>query len=95
MNPCSQSHPKVPIALGIDFLVTSNTKIYLISEANPLVAQMVKNLPANAGDLGSVPEQEMSMFTSILAWEIPRTEKPRGPPHGGPQSIGSQRVGHS
>ena len=56
---------------------------------------MVKNLPANASDLGSVPEQEMSTFTSILAWEIPRTEKPGGPPPGGPQSIGSQRVGHN
>ena len=31
----------------------------------------------------------MATHSSILAWRIPRTEKP-----GGPQSIGSQRVGH-
>ena len=61
MSPCShesllQSHLTLPIALGIDFLIISNTKIYLVFEANRLVAQMVKNLPANAGDLGSIPE---------------------------------------
>ena len=31
----------------------------------------------------------MAICSSILAWEIPWTEKP-----GGLQSIGSQRVGH-
>ena len=37
------------------------------------VAQMVKNLPANAGDVGSVPglggslEKEMTTHSSILA----------------------------
>ena len=50
-----------------------------------LVAQMVKNLPANAGDtkgVGSIhgsrrsPEEEMATHSSILAWKIPRTEKP-------------------
>ena len=34
-------------------------------------------------------EKEMATCTSILAWEIPRTEKP-----GGLQCMGSQRVGH-
>ena len=39
---------------------------------------------------GEVPlEEEMVTHSSILAWEIPRTEKP-----GGLQSTGSQRVGH-
>ena len=42
---------------------------------------MVKNLPANAGDTGSIPEsgrsleKEMATHSSILAWEIPRTEE--------------------
>ena len=38
---------------------------------------MVKNLPANAGDLGSTPgledplEEGMATHSSILAWRIP------------------------
>ena len=41
----------------------------------------VKNPPANAGDMGLIPglgrsmEKEMATHTSILAWEIPWTEK--------------------
>ena len=59
---------------------------------------MVKNPPANAGDIrdvGSVPGVERSpggghaTHPSILAWGIPWTEEP-----GGLWSIGSQRVGH-
>ena len=48
----------------------------------------------SAGDLGSVPgledplEKGMVTHSSILAWRIPWTEEP-----GGPQSVGSQRVG--
>ena len=34
------------------------------------------------------PEKEMATHSSILAWEIPRTEEP-----GGLQSTGWQRVG--
>ena len=34
-------------------------------------------------------EEEMATHSSILAWTIPRTEKP-----GGLQSVGSQRIGH-
>ena len=61
------------------------------------VALVIKNPAANARDvrdLGSVPrsedplEKEMATHSSFLAWEIPWTEKP-----GGPQSMGSQRVG--
>ena len=43
---------------------------------------VVKNLPANAGDLGSIPELRRSpsgvkaTHSSILAWEIPWTEEP-------------------
>ena len=60
-----------------------------------LVAQMVKNLPAmqeiQVQSLGQeVPlEKGMATHSSILAWRIPRMEEP-----GGPQSMGSQRVGH-
>ena len=45
---------------------------------------MVKNLPANAEDMGSIPglgdplEKEMATHTSILAWKIPWTEEPGG-----------------
>ena len=45
---------------------------------------VVKNMPANAGDAGSIPgwedylEKEMATHSSILAWEIPRTEEPQG-----------------
>ena len=34
-------------------------------------------------------EKEMAIHSSILAWEISRTEEP-----GGLRSMGSQRVGH-
>jgi len=43
---------------------------------------VLKNLPAKAGDAGSIPgsgrspEKEMATHCSILAWEIPWTEEP-------------------
>ena len=43
---------------------------------------MVKNPPASAKDTGAIPgsgsppEKEMATHSSILAWEIPRTEQP-------------------
>ena len=59
------------------------------------MAQMVKNLPANAGDRSLTPgpgrslEEEIATHFSILAWRIPWTEE-----SGGLQSMGSQRAGH-
>ena len=62
------------------------------------VALVVKNPPANAGDLrdvgsipgsGRAPKEGMATHSSILAWRIPWTEEPSGL-----QSRGSQRVGH-
>ena len=56
------------------------------------VAQMVKNIPANAGSAGSISgserplEKEMATHSSILAWEILWTEEP-----GGLQSTVSQK----
>ena len=52
---------------------------------------MAKNLPANAGDTGSIlglersPGEEMTIHSRSLAWEIPWTEEPDGL-----QSMGSQ-----
>ena len=46
---------------------------------------VVKNLPANAGDTGSIPgwedplEKEMATHFSILTCRIPWTEEPSGP----------------
>ena len=60
-----------------------------------LLAQKVKSLPAvretSVRSLGRKDPLEKGMAThsSILAWRIQRTEQP-----GGPQSVGSQRVGH-
>ena len=57
------------------------------------MAQMLKNLPAmqetQFQSLGRSPEKEMVTHYSILAWRIPRTDKP-----GGLQFMGLQRVGH-
>ena len=60
-----------------------------------LVAQMVENLPAvqetrvqSLGQEGPL-EKEMTNYSSILAWRIPRIEEP-----GRLQSLGSQRVRH-
>ena len=45
---------------------------------------MIKNSPANAGDAGYIlesgksVEEEMSIYSSILAWRIPQTEGPGG-----------------
>ena len=57
--------------------------------------QMVKNLPAMQDtwvpSLGwkELLEKEMATNSNILAWRIPWTEQP-----GGPQPMGSQRIGH-
>ena len=58
---------------------------------------MVKNLPTNAGDTGSIPGLERSpgegnpgvTHSSVLAWKIPWTEEP-----GRLESMGLQRVRH-
>ena len=61
-----------------------------IQKPNSLVAQLVKNLPTmqetQVQSLGweDPLEKGIASHCSILAWRIPRTEKPGG----------SQRVGH-
>ena len=63
--------------------------------AEPLVAQMVKNLPAmletqvQSLDGQDPLEKGMATHSNILAWRIPWTEEP-----GRLQSMGSQRAGH-
>jgi len=55
-------------------------------------SSVVKNLSANACSilgLGRSPGEENGIHSSILAWEIPWTEKPAGL-----QSMGLQRIGH-
>ena len=59
------------------------------------MAQRVKRLPTmwktqvQSLDREDLLEKEMATHSSILAWKIPWTEKPRRL-----QSTGSQRVGH-
>ena len=63
-----------------------------------LVALVVKNLPANAGEIRDAvwslgwedPLEESTATHSSLAWRIPWTEE-----HGRLQSIGLQRVEHN
>ena len=74
----------------------NNEKMYLgVSQ----VALVVKNLPANAGDVRDVDsilgweyllEEGKVTLSSVLAWRIPWMEEP-----GSLQSIGLQRVGHN
>ena len=74
-----------------------NTKrIYAWSREGFPGGSVVRNLPATAGDTRLDPwvredtlDKEMASHSTILAPEIPRTEKP-----GGLQSVGSQRVRH-
>ena len=53
---------------------------------------MVKNLPVNAGDVGSILggedtlEKEMATYSNILACKIPQTQEP-----GGLQSMGLRK----
>ena len=47
------------------------------------MVQMVRNLPANAGDmrntgLEELLEEKMATHSGILAWRIPWTEEPAG-----------------
>ena len=72
----------------------SCTIIYNIQVIS-LMAQMVKNLPAmwetwvqSRGQEGPL-EEDMAIYSSILAWRIPGTDEP-----GRLQPIGLQTVGH-
>ena len=87
------------IAVGKLHLFNTHTRThtYANRDVNGLshVAQVVKNLPASARDVGSIPGMERSLgggqgsHSSIFPWEIPRTEQP-----GGLWSMELQRLGH-
>ena len=87
---CANSYLNIDIHLILKYTYSA---IYQLGFPGGTV---VKNLPANAGDLGSNPgsedplEKEMATHSNILAWEMPWIEEP-----GGLQSMGSQRVGHT
>ena len=57
---------------------------------------VIKNLPANEGDVGPVPgwgrslEKEMATHSSILTWKTPWTEEP-----GGLQFMGCKKARHN
>ena len=82
--------------------ISLNYSVYIIVINTPYGTSgfpdgsVVKNLPAiretNIQSLGQEDplEKEMTIHSSILAWEIPWTEQP-----GGLQSMGSQTVGHN
>ena len=70
-------------------------KLRIDSEFRPPGSIDGKESACSAGDPGSIlgweypQEKGMATHYCILAWRIPWTEEP-----GGPQSVGSQRVGH-
>ena len=74
-------------------IVTSKHFLFLTSHTPG--GSAVKNLPASEGNVGLIPGsgrspmKEMTTHSSILAWEIPWTEKP-----GGLLSMGSQNIRH-
>ena len=87
-----QHHEHLCLSTFICFYQLLNFAMFTIfCPRATLVAQSVKNQPANAGDVGQEDplKKEMATHSSIIAWGIPWTEEP-----GGRQSMGSQRVGH-
>ena len=84
------------IETGVGFSYSLVRALYVLKILfrAPLVAQMVKNLPAMQGtqvqSLGweDSLEKRMATHSSILAWRIPWTEP------GGLQSMESQRIRH-
>ena len=85
---------KKKIATIDSFLPLQILILKLVTIWTSLVAQMVKNLPimqeTQVRSLGweDPLKEEMANHSSILTCRIPWTEEP-----GGPQSMGSQRVG--
>ena len=81
-------------------VVLKKNSVYTHTYKAPLISQMIKHLPANAGSpsgdqvqsLGQEDplEEEMATHSSILAWEIPWTKEP-----GRLWSMESPRVRHN
>ena len=76
MSPGTQNSHNVLIIKGIII------KVGIMIDLGFPGGSVVKNLPANPGDVGSIPgwgrslEREMATHCSILAWKIPWTEEP-------------------
>ena len=74
----------------------TNLSLFHVQCKNFPDGSMVKNLPANAGDLDSIPGSGRSPGEGngkplqYSCWRIPWTKEP-----GGLQSVGSQRVRHN
>ena len=80
------------------FYTHTHTRMCIYTYGASQVVLVVKNLPANAGDVrdmslilgsGGSPGGGVTTHSSILAWRIPWTEEPSRL-----QSIESQRVRH-
>ena len=100
------SHPTCPGSYFPHFIRSNNFQIYTltsnfllsslhsISRNNSMRGSASKESACSAEDLGSIPgwkyppEKRKATHSSVLAWRIPWTEEP-----GGPQSLGSQKVG--
>ena len=79
--------------INLQLLCSSN---FLLSSLNSFSGSVVKNLPVNVGDTGSVPDlgrplgEGNAIHSSILAWKSPWAEE-----LGMLWPMGLQRVGHS
>ena len=73
---------QAPSSVCLDSTPTLSFKGGACDSGASQVAQVVKNLPANAGVASWIPgsedplEEEMAMGFSIVAWEILWTEEP-------------------
>ena len=76
--------------INLQLLCSSN---FLLSSLNSFSGSVVKNLPVNVGDTGSIPDlgrEGNAIHSSILAWKSPWAEE-----LGILWPMGLQRVGHS
>ena len=97
-HPLPTDHTAHPLerALYVSHLFWFLFFIWSIANRIKVWGSVVKNLPANARDLGlttgagSSPGEEMATLSGILVWRIPWREEP-----GRLQSMESQRVGHA
>ena len=93
---CKNSHHCHVQVKKIVMMFTEVFALVPLSTGVPLSVSTVKNLPANARDVGSISGSGRSPGgghgnpLQYLAWRIPWTEEP-----GGLQAMGSQRVGHN
>ena len=96
IHPCSASSHVSPLHETVSWNIVDFQRI-VFTRASQVVL-VVNCLPTQETQETQVPSlgqedclgEEMAGHSSIRAWKIPWTEEP-----GGPQSMGSQRVGHN